>query len=105
MRGAAAAYQPAHNRIIRFVFPDPDEPTTHLMPGERPVRDGQDRAPAVADGADGRAHHDRPAPVGEGTLPGAVTRPRAVRACPAPLPGVEDDGAVAVCPERPVSMA
>ncbi len=86
-----AAYQPAHNRIIRFVFPDPDEP---MMTECR----AKERAGTVRMGRQGCRMARMIGPittwpprVSSGTVPGAAARPRAARTWPAPLPGVELD--------------
>lgn len=101
----AQAYQPAHVRIIRLVLPDPDAPRTTWC---RPI----DPYGTVSVGASGarwrgwsRAHHDPSMPISQGTVPGAVMRARAVRACLHHWRASKMTGAVAVFPEMPVSMA
>ena len=59
-KARAAAYQPAHSRIIRFVFPLPEEPTStewRIRAGAGRVWTGAARgsAPAAAVGRAGRA--------------------------------------------------
>ena len=74
-----AANQPAHSRIIRFVFPLPELPTITECRGKGGAG-SVDGPPAVPDRADRGAGHDPARPVSRGTAPGAVTLPSAVRA-------------------------
>ena len=53
-----AVNQPAHSRIIRFVFPLPVEPTMTMCRAHDAAGQGEHRVPAVADGADGPADRD-----------------------------------------------
>ena len=74
-----AAYQPAHSRIIRFVFPDPDEPMITEWRVSDPAgtaSTGRHRCPTARIVAPTAT---RPRPVSSGTEPGAAARPRADR--------------------------
>ena len=100
-----AAYQPAHSRIIRFVFPDPDEPMiTEWRAKERAgtVRMGRHlwrmarmTGPITT----------WPPRVRRGTVPGAAARPRAARTWRRHCRVSNSIGAEAVIPARPVVMA
>ena len=97
--------QPAHSRIIRFVFPDPVAPTMtmcrahddagrastgfHLWPMARMVPPTGMFPPRAS----------------SGTAPGALVRPRAVRACRFHCRASKMIGADAVMPPSPVVMA
>ena len=61
------------------------------MPAHRGVRDGGGGVPAVADGADGRAHHDPAPPVGQRHGAGGGDAGAGGAGLPSPLPGVEHD--------------
>ena len=78
----------------------------HLMPAHRRVRARS--APGASGGRPrgwSRPSRSAPCPSVSGTVPGAVIRARAVRACRRHCRASNTTGAVAVLPERPVSMA
>ena len=86
-----AAYQPAHSRIIRFVFPDPDEPMITEWRAKERAGTVEDGPPLVPDGADDRADHDLAAPGQEGDGAGGGGPAACGADLAAPLPGVELD--------------
>ena len=100
-----AAYQPAHSRIIRFVFPLPEEPMITECRVREPAgtaRTGRHRWPTARIVAPTAT---RPRPVSRGTVPGAAARPRADRTWWRHCRSSNQTGAEAVCPARPVVTA
>ena len=100
-----AVNQPAHNRIIKFVFPLPVAPTMTMCRA-------QDAAGTVSTGFHLWPIARMVPPTGicpplasSGTAPGALVRPRAVRAWRFHWRASKTIGAVALRPPRPVVMA
>ena len=97
--------QPAHSRIMRFVFPDPVAPTTtmcraHAAAGR--VNTGRQRCPT--------ARMVPPTPIlpplaSSGTAPGASVRPLAVRTCRFHCRASNAIGAEAMIPASPAVIA
>ena len=86
-----AVNQPAHSRIIRFVFPLPVEPTMTMCRAQRRRVQGEHRVPGVADGADGAADRDRVAAGEQRDGAGGAGQALGGGGLPPPLAGVEGD--------------
>ena len=102
---SAAVNQPAHSRIIRFVFPLPVEPTTtmcraHAVNGR--LKTGCQRCPIARMVPPTGI---RPPRASSGTAPGASARPWAVRTCRFHCRLSKMIGAEAVIPLSPVVTA
>ena len=100
-----AVNQPAHSRIIRFVFPLPVAPTmtmcrAHAAAGM--VNTGCQRWPMARMVPPTGIRPPRPS---SGTAPGAAVRPRAVRTCRFHWRASKVIGAVAMIPPSPVVIA